>query len=105
MSFLGNVLAGIIALSVAWPYAIFPMISIRTVKELYSENHMLGLYRLHCDRWSVANLEWLVQSGSGDRLLADTRFRCRDCGELAEKQVRPPVPQLGGSIAYITPQA
>ena len=81
------------------------MIGIRTIRELHDENHALGLYCMNCDRWSVANLEWLIQSGNGDRLLADTQFRCRDCGELAAKQVRPPVPQLGGSVAYISAQA
>ena len=77
------------------------MINIRTIKELHDENHGLGLYCIECDRWSVANLDWLIQSGSGNRSVVDTQFRCRDCGEIVEKQVRPPVPSLGGAIAYI----
>jgi ABC-type ATPase with predicted acetyltransferase domain len=43
----------------------------------------------------------LIESGRGDRQVTDARFRCRDCGALVEKQLRPPVPQLGGSVAYI----
>ena len=29
------------------------------------------------------------------------QFRCRDYGEIVEKQVRPPVPQVGEAVAYI----
>ncbi len=35
-------------------------------------------------------------------VVAEARFRCRDCGEIVEEQVRPPVPEMGGSIAYIS---
>jgi len=34
-------------------------------------------------------------------VVAEVRFRCRDCGEIVEKQVRPPVPSLGEAVAYI----
>ena len=34
-------------------------------------------------------------------VVAEVRFKCRDCGEVVEKQVRPPVPGLGGAVAYI----
>ena len=36
------------------------------------------------------------------RLVSHGRFKCRDCGEIVEKQVRPPVPELGGALAYIS---
>ncbi len=38
-----------------------------------------------------ANLDWLIQIGQGDKPVTEARFRCRDCGEIEEKQVRPPV--------------
>ena len=44
------------------------------------------------DRWGEANLVRLIQNGKGDKSVTEARFRCRDCGEIVEKQVRPPVP-------------
>jgi hypothetical protein len=73
-----------------------------TFAELIAQNHTLGLYCIECDRWETANLSRLVMSGKGNQAVTETRFRCRDCGGIAEKQVRPPVPVLGGSIAYIS---
>ena len=35
------------------------------------------------------------------RPVTEARFRCKDCGENVEKQVRPPVPTVGGAVAYI----
>lgn len=72
-----------------------------TFEDLQSQKHSLGLYCVACDRWGEANLNWLIQSGQGGRLLTESRFRCRDCGAIVEKQLRPPVPTLGGSTAYI----
>ncbi len=77
------------------------MISIRTMEELHSHNHTLALYCLSCDRWGEANLDRLIQNGMGDKPVTEARFRCKDCGEIVEKQVRPPVPSLGGAMAYI----
>ena len=64
------------------------------------------LYRAHVaclsrDRWGEANLDRLIQSGKGDKSVIEARFRCRDCGEIVEKQVRPPVPKIGVTVAYI----
>ena len=64
-------------------------------------------YRAHvaclsCNRWGEANLDWLIQNGKGKKPVTEARFRCRECGEVVEKQVRPPVPELGGAIAYIS---
>ena len=77
------------------------MISMRTIEELHSHDHMLALYCLSCNRWGEANLDWLIQIGQGDKPVTEARFRCKDCGEIVEKQVRPPVPELGGSVAYV----
>jgi hypothetical protein len=77
------------------------MISMGTIEKLREQNHTLALYCLSCDRWGEANLEWLIQNGKGDKPVTEARFRCRDCGEIVEKQVRPPVPSLGEAVAYI----
>ncbi len=77
------------------------MISMGTMEELHSHNHTLALYCLSCNRWGEANLDRLIQNGKGDMSVIETRFRCRDCGEIVEKQVRPPVPSLGEAVAYI----
>jgi hypothetical protein len=77
------------------------MIKLNTIQELQEQDHTLALYCLSCDRWGEANLDWLINIGKGDKLVTETRFRCKDCGEIVEKQVRPPVPSLGGAVAYI----
>jgi len=79
------------------------MIHVGTIEELQSQDYALGLYCLSCDRWGKANLDWLIQNGKGKKPVTEARFRCRDCGEIVEKQVRPPVPSLGSAIAYISP--
>ncbi len=77
------------------------MISMGTIENLREQNHTLALYCLSCNRWGKANLDRLIQIGKGDKPVNEARFRCRDCGEIVEKQVRPPVPSLGGTVAYI----
>jgi hypothetical protein len=77
------------------------MISIRTFEELQIQNHTLALYCLSCDRWGMVDLDWLINIGNGDKPVTEARFRCKDCGEIVEKQVRPPVPTVGGAEAYI----
>ncbi len=77
------------------------MISMRTIEELHSHNHTLALYCLSCNRWGEANLDRLIQIGQGDKPVTEAKFRCRDCGEIVEKQVRPPAPSLGEAVAYI----
>lgn len=78
------------------------MISLRTVTDLHEQGHALALFCPACDRWSIADLEGLIGAGRGSLAVTDVRFRCRDCGELAEKQVRPPVPTVSGAVAYIS---
>jgi len=77
------------------------MISIATIEELQRQNHTLALYGISCNRWGEANLDQLIQVGQGDKPVTEARFRCRDCGEIVEKQVRPPVPSLREAVAYI----
>ncbi len=77
------------------------MISMGTIEKLREQNHILALYCISCDRWGKADLDWLIQIGHGDKSVTEARFRCRDCGKTVEKQVRPPVPSLGETVAYI----
>jgi hypothetical protein len=72
-----------------------------TFEDLRNQSHSLGLYCLDCNRWGEADLDRLIESGRGDQLLTESRFRCRDCGATVEKQLRPPMPKPGGAVAYI----
>ncbi len=74
------------------------MISMGTIENLREHNHTLALYCLSCDRWGEVNLDWLIQIGQGDKPVTESRFWCRDWGEIVVKQVRPPVPSLGQAI-------
>ena len=77
------------------------MIEMRTFDEIRRQAHSLGLYCARCERWDEADLEGLAEAGFGGRRVTDARFRCRDCGEPAEKQLRPPVPAGNAANAYI----
>ena len=77
------------------------MISMETIENLKQQNHTLAHYCISCDRWGEANLDWLINIGKGDKPVTEARFKCKDCGEIVEKQVRPPVPTVGGAVAYI----
>ncbi len=77
------------------------MIKISTFEQLNRQDYGLALYCIACDRWGEADLGELVDAGLGGRSITTARFRCRDCGALVEKQVRPPVPELGGAAGYI----
>ena len=77
------------------------MIRMGTIEELHDQDHTLALYCISCDRWGEANLDWLIRIGKGNMPVTEARFRCRGCGEIVEKQVRPPVPSLGEAVAYI----
>jgi len=79
------------------------MICLATFEDLHNQQHDLGLYCMHCDRWGSADLEALIRSGRGARQISTTRFRCRDCGKTVEKQVQPPVPALGDTVQYVSP--
>ena len=77
------------------------MISMGTFSELHDQKHTLGLYCITCNRWETADLERLITLGYGHRTVVQTRFSCRDCGKPAEKQLRPPVPEVSAAAAYI----
>lgn len=77
------------------------MIRMATIEELKRQNHSLGLFCAACDRWGDADLDALIRQGLGGREVTQTRFRCRDCGAVVEKQLRPPVAEVGAAAAYI----
>ncbi|MDX1480438.1 MAG: hypothetical protein R3315_02105 [Woeseiaceae bacterium] len=72
-----------------------------TIEELKRQNHSLGLFCATCDRWGDADLEALIRQGLGSREVTRVRFRCRDCGTVVDKQLRPPVPKVGAAAGYI----
>jgi hypothetical protein len=76
-------------------------IPLRTIRDFHEQSHALGLYCPACECWSVANLPFLIQCGSGELSVTVARFRWRDCGGTAEKQVRLPAPKVGGAVSYI----
>ena len=77
------------------------MLRIATFIDLRDQMHSLGLYCVTCERWGEADLNLLIETGRGHSQLTETRFRCTECGELVEKQLRPPVPEIGNANAYI----
>lgn len=77
------------------------MIRLATIEDLRTHHHALGLYCAACDRWAEADLAKLSTSGLGKQRIDCARFRCRNCGTLADKQVRPPVPTGGPAVPYI----
>lgn len=77
------------------------MIQVSTFAELGRYNYRLSLYCMTCNRWGEADLARLIEAGHGGTPVTEARFRCLDCGQIVDKQLRPPVPGLGGSVAYI----
>lgn len=78
-----------------------PSIPLITIRNFHDQDHALGLYCPACERWTEANLPFLIQTGRGDLSVSQARFRCRDCGRVAEKQVRAPLPRVGGAVGWI----
>ena len=75
-------------------------ITIRTISDLSASEMTLGLYCLECDRWAeIIPQEWL-DAGKPDVNYVEQKFKCGDCGGLADKQVRPPLLGLSTETAY-----
>ncbi|MDA0679196.1 MAG: hypothetical protein O3A13_04570 [Proteobacteria bacterium] len=72
-----------------------------TFIDLQDQQHTLGLHCIRCNRWGEADIDSLISSGLGGRQLTKTKFRCQDCGAIVDKQLRPPVPEIGNAVAYI----
>jgi hypothetical protein len=74
----------------AHPFRMPSPIHLHTVADLLARNHTLQLYCLRCDRWRLAPLERLVDSGLGAASIRTLKFRCAHCGTPAQLQLRPP---------------
>ena len=63
-------------------------ITIKTMSDLAAHDMTLGLYCISCDRWhEIIPKQWLDE-GKGDMVYVGRKFKCKDCGDIAEKQVR-----------------
>ena len=75
-------------------------ITISTISDLAASEMTLGLYCLECDRWAeIIPQDWL-DAGKPDVNYVEQKFKCGDCGGLADKQVRPPVTGMSNQSAY-----
>jgi hypothetical protein len=77
------------------------MIDLGTLAGLLEHEHTLAAYCPHCDRWAQLDLAAMVSNGLGDRRLP-IKVLCRDCGEVGQLQVRPPVPTRPASGGWIS---
>lgn len=77
-------------------------ITIATIADLAANAYRLALYCLPCDRWLEIDPALCVASGRGNLDYVHAIFRCRECGEVASKQVQPmdtgPVSNHGPSL-------
>jgi hypothetical protein len=76
------------------------MIDLGSIAGLYDREHELHAYCLHCDHWSMLELAGMVRCGLGSRRLPLT-VRCRECGEVGQLQVRPPMPEWTNSNGWM----
>ena len=64
-------------------------ISISTISDLAENGMTLGLHCLPCNRWDqIIPQEWL-DTGEPNVDYVAKKFKCKDRGEIASKQVRP----------------
>jgi RNase P subunit RPR2 len=78
------------------------MIDLGNLAGLHAHGHSLAAYCRHCDRWVVLDLARMIREEHGGRRLP-VRVTCRDCGEVGQLQVRPPVPTRAGSNGWVMP--
>lgn len=76
------------------------VIDLGSIAGLHEHGHQLAAYCLHCDRWRLLDLAGMVRQGRGSLHLPITA-RCRDCGEVGQLQVRPPVPTRSGAVGWV----
>ena len=67
------------------------MIDLGNIAGLYAHDHQVAAYCPRCDVWRVLPIGEWVRQGQGS-LRLPLRVRCRDCGEVGQLQVRPPMP-------------
>ena len=73
------------------------METLDTIARLLRHRHALAAYCPKCRRWEDLKLGPLIVRGHGDKPLASLRLRCRQCREVGELQVRPPLPRFEGA--------
>jgi hypothetical protein len=78
------------------------MIDLGTIAGLHAHDHQLAAYCPRCDAWRVLPLDEWVTQGKGS-LRLPLRVRCRDCGEVGQLQVRPPMPAWTNTNGWIGP--
>ena len=77
------------------------VIDLGSIAGLHEHDHQLAAYCPRCDAWRVLPLgEWVIQGKGSLRLPIKVRFR--DCGEVGQLQVRPPMP-MRSSTGWISP--
>jgi len=75
-------------------------ITISTISDLAGSAMTLRLYCLECKRWGeIIPQEWL-DAGKPDVNYVEQKFKCGDCGGLADKQVRAPLSGMSNQSAY-----
>jgi len=75
-------------------------ITTSTISDLAASEMILGLYCLECDRWAeIIPQEWL-DAGKPDVNYVEQKFKCGQCGGLADKQVRAPLSGMSNQSAY-----
>lgn len=74
------------------------MDDLSTLAGLLEFRHEIGVYCVSCRRWSVIDLEAIVAQGRGTMPVTALRPRCRRCGQIGEKQIRPPRPDFSRSL-------
>lgn len=79
-----------------------PMIDLGCIAGLHAHDRELRAYCCRCDRWRVLDLGLMVGQGKGSVRLP-LIVRCRDCGEVGQLQVRPPMPAWSNSNGWIGP--
>ena len=67
-------------------------VTIATPRSAYENGHKLavGCSNHEPHRWRVFTLDELERSGVADRAIETLSFTCSQCGEPADKQLRPP---------------
>ena len=70
-------------------------IQLITPRQLYQNQHTLAVYCWKCQKDKALSFIDIDRVGKSDVPVTRLKFRCRDCGDLGEKQVRPPMPTMG----------
>jgi hypothetical protein len=75
-------------------------ITISTISDLAASGMTLGLFCVECHRWGeIVPQDWL-NAGKPDVNYVEQKFKCGECGGLAEKQVRANAVSLTTETAY-----